>query len=336
MPRKTHRKNMKGGFTEESMKGAENNPNWNPGSPLSESSQLSSPLVKDGEKNDGSGDTQPEQPRNWMDILLKIGLGVCILALLVMIYKLVFSDSGSLLENSNEEKFMKKDDFTIFPGLFDEPITLFERGDSSENEKNKEELKNINKSITEINDEITNIRLNLPCDEQNQNLYDLTQKYSEQYKTKEERDALSTDDILNIDEEIQQIWINGSDSKCKIDDSKRFYIRNASFSEKCNVFEEGDNDENKCKKSYLFNYLDNGVRQCPTLKEDGCEITGKQWRLPDSLSSLSNIRSKYNVCISENEELTELEKQLKTYTDRRDEILKSQDNSKSAYKILFG
>ena len=137
MPRKTHRKNMKGGFTEESMKGAENNPNWNPGSPLSESSQLSSPLVKDGEKNDGSGDTQPEQPRNWMDILLKIGLGVCILALLVMIYKLVFSDSGSLLENSNEEKFMKKDDFTIFPGLFDEPITLFERGDSSENKKYK-------------------------------------------------------------------------------------------------------------------------------------------------------------------------------------------------------
>jgi hypothetical protein len=280
---------------------------------------------------------QPEQPRNWMDILLKIGLGVCILALLVMIYKLVFSDSGSLLENSNEEKFMKKDDFTIFPGLFDEPITLFERGDSSKNEKNKEELKNINKSITEINDEITKIRLNLPCDEQNKKLYDLTQKYSEQYKTKEERDELNIEEVLSIDREIQDIWINGSDSKCKIDDSKRFYIKNTGYPNKCKVFEEDDNDtnndKNNCKKSYLFNYLDNGVRKCPTLKKNGCEITGKQWRLPDSVS---NIRSKYNVYISENDELTELEKQLKTYTDRRDEILKSQDDSKSAYKILLG
>jgi hypothetical protein len=75
------------------------------------------------------------------------------------------------------------------------------------------------------------------------------------------------------------------------------------------------------------------VTQCPDLKGDKCEIEDKQWRIPDSLS---NIQSKYNVCISENEELKELEKQLKTYTDRRDEILKSQDNSKSTYKILFG
>ena len=278
---------------------------------------------------------QPEQPRNWMDILLKIGLGVCIFALLIMIYKLVFSDSDSLLGNSNRDMpSLKNDDFTLFPGLFDEPITLFERGDSSENDKNKEELKNINKSITEINDEITKMRLNLPCDEQNKKLYDLTQTYSEQYKTKEERDDLSLDDVMKIDKEIQDIWIYGSDSKCKIDVSKRFYIRNASFSQKCNVFEEGDSDTKKCKKSYLFNYLDNGVIKCPTPDDKGnCNITGKPWRLPDSVS---NIQSKYNVCISENEELKELEKQLKTYTDRRDEILKSQDNSKSAYKILFG
>ena len=74
--------------------------------------------------------------------------------------------------------------------------------------------------------------------------------------------------------------------------------------------------------------------KCPTPDDKGnCNITGKPWRLPDSLSS---IRSKYNVYISENDELKELEKQLKTYTDRRDEILKSQDNSKSTYKILFG
>jgi len=279
---------------------------------------------------DGDG-TQPEQPRNWMDILLKIGLGVCIFALLIMIYKLVFSDSDSLLGNSNEGKTMKKDDFTLFPGLFDEPLTLFERGNSSESEKNKEELKNINKSITEINDEITKIRLDLPCDKKNLELYNLTQQYSEEYKTKEERESLGVDRMLEIDREIQNIWINGSESGCKIDGSKKFYINNASLSEKCMVFEYDEYDD--CKKSYLFNYLDNGVTQCPDLKGDKCEIEDKQWRIPDSLS---NIQSKYNVCISENEELKELEKQLKTYTDRRDEILKSQDNSKSTYKILFG
>ena len=213
---------------------------------------------------------QPEQPRNWMDILLKIGLGVCIFALLIMIYKLVFSDSDSLLGNSNRDMpSLKNDDFTLFPGLFDEPITLFERGDSSENDKNKEELKNINKSITEINDEITKMRLNLPCDEQNKKLYDLTQTYSEQYKTKEERDDLSLDDVMKIDKEIQDIWIYGSDSKCKIDVSKRFYIRNASFSEKCNVFEEGENDTvnlaSKRVKYLLDNYqkpaLEPGVQE---------------------------------------------------------------------------
>ena len=151
MPRKTHRKNMKGGFTEESMKGAENNPNWNPGSSLPESSQLSPPLVKDGEKNDGSGDTQPEQPINWMDILLTIGLGVCIFALLVMIYKLVFSYSSE----DTTDKSIKKNDFTIFPGLFDEPITLFERGDSSDNKQNEiNELKN---EVSDIKQMLTKI-----------------------------------------------------------------------------------------------------------------------------------------------------------------------------------
>jgi len=164
-----------------------------------------------------------EQPRNWMDILLKIGLGVCIFALLIMIYKLVFSDSDSLLGNSNEET-MKKDDFTIFPGLFDEPLTLFERGNPSESEKNKEELKNINKSITEINDEITKIRLDLPCDKKNLELYNLTQQYSEEYKTKEERESLGVDRMLEIDREIQQIWIDGSESGCKIDGSKNFIL----------------------------------------------------------------------------------------------------------------
>jgi hypothetical protein len=275
----------------------------------------------------------PKKPTNWMDILLKIGLGVCIFALLVMIYKLTFGDSDSLLGNSNEETPVKKDDFTIFPGLFDEPITLFERGNSLESEKNKEELKNINKSITEINDEITKIRLDLPCDKKNLELYNLTQQYSEEYKTKEERESLGVDRMLEIDREIQNIWINGSESGCKIDGSKKFYIKNTEYPNKCMVFEEGEIDKNKCKKSYLFNYLDNGVTQCPDLKGDKCEIEDKQWRIPDSLS---NIQSKYNVCISENEELKELEKQLKTYTDRRDEILKSQDNSKSTYKILFG
>ena len=277
---------------------------------------------------------QSKQPRNWLDILLKIGLGVCILVLLLMVYKLISGDSDSLLGNSNEETPMKKDDLTLFPGLFDEPLTLFERGDSSESDKNKEELKNINKSITEINDEITKIRLDLPCDKKNQELYKLTQKYSEQYKTKEERDELSFGEVLSIDGEIQPIWINGSDSGCKIDDSKKFYIKNTELPYKCPVFEDGENDTNSCKKSYLFNYLDNGVIQCPTPNdEDVCDITGKPWKLPDSVS---NIQSKYNVCISENDELKELEKQLKTYTDRRDEILKSQGNSKSTYKILFG
>ena len=274
---------------------------------------------------------QPEQPRNWLDILLKIGLGVCILVLLVMVYKLIFSDSSSLLGESEEEKpQMNNDDFTIFPGLFDEPLTLFERGDSTKNNSNRQELETINASITEINNKLTNIKATLPCDKNNQELYSLAQKYSEQYNTKKLRDGLTTDEVLKIDRDIQNTWTNCSKSGCTVDDSKKFYINNANLSQKCNVFKE--KDTNLCKKSYLFNYLDNGVIQCPTLNDDKCVIKEKSWELP----SMSSNESKYNVCISENEQISTLEGQLKTYTSRKDELLKSTDNSNTSYKILFG
>lgn len=69
---------------------------------------------------------QPEQPRNWLNILLYIGLGVCIFVLILMVFKLMSGDYTDELK----DKPKKMNDLILFPGLFDEPITLFERGDN--------------------------------------------------------------------------------------------------------------------------------------------------------------------------------------------------------------
>jgi len=95
--------------------------------------------------------TEPKKPRNWLDILLKIGLGVCIFALLVMIFKLIGGSTPSLFYEE-EKKDKPSDDFTIFPGLFDDPLTLFERGDNNQIKKIDEEIELLEKQILDIND----------------------------------------------------------------------------------------------------------------------------------------------------------------------------------------
>jgi hypothetical protein len=80
-------------------------------------------------------------PRNWLKILLYIGLGVCIFALILMIFSI-------FIVSPEPDKPKKMNDLVLFPGLFDDPITLFERGDS--------QIQDLNQKIEILEKQIKN------------------------------------------------------------------------------------------------------------------------------------------------------------------------------------
>jgi len=257
-----------------------------------------------------------------LDWLLYIGLGVCILVLFVMVLKLIFS-------GDSEVEAPIKQDITLFPGLFDEPIMLFERGNSLKDSENRKELKIIDSFIVDINNKISDIKMSLPCDESNRKIYDLAKTYSSLYPFADDRKKLNDTDIDMIIEEYDEMIKGCSDNGCEIVTTNRLNIK-VDGSYKCNVFKDYDNTNN-CKKSYLFNYLDNGVLKCPDLKDSKCEISGKPF-----IGDLFNNQDKYEVCLSNNPKITELEEQLKTSISRKDDLKESTNSSPSSYQIMFG
>ena len=186
---------------------------------------------------------QTEQPRNWLDILLKIGLGVCILVLLLMVYKLISGDSDSLLGNSKEEeKKVDKDEFSIFPGLFDEPLTLLERGDNSQIEEIDKEIKSLEEILNDTS--LKNI-----CQGHNTEFNKIDKSGNEYI------------------EDYNKIINNCKNDGCQIDASEEMG--------KC----EGGSD-NRCIDDYITYYRDNdpkAINECETYP---CKFTPV--RLTDS------------------------------------------------------
>ena len=191
----------------------------------------SPPTPTDGNIKGTKQPTEPKTHRNWLDILLKIGLGVCIIVLVLMLYK-VFSDDTTSDTGKGKGKD-KEDDFTIFPGLFDEPITLFERGDNQIHEIN-EEIELLEKQLKNYNEE----KMNTVCNKYNSKISGITgsgDNYYNQY--------------FNL--------VNScKNAGCSIDKEQAMG--------QCKG-KSKNTDDPKCKKAYIINYSKNMTKHaCPS------------------------------------------------------------------------
>ena len=94
----------------------------------------------------------------------------------------VFSDTGpgigNVFDAGNKSKESNKD-LNIFPGLFDEPLVLYERGSQRNSEENKDELDNITLSIKNLEEEIsTKTEKERICEKYNDQIEKLNDEYN--------------------------------------------------------------------------------------------------------------------------------------------------------------
>mgnify|MGYP003388824108 CR=1 FL=1 len=207
-------------------------------------------------------DIKEVKKRSLLDWLLIIGLGVCILILVVLVFDTfgeynimgddpdnlvrdsggVFSDTGpgigNVFDAGNKSKESNKD-LNIFPGLFDEPLVLYERGSQRNSEENKDELDNITLSIKNLEEEIsTKTEKERICEKYNDQIEKLNNEYNK--KNMEE----NREEYDNYISEFKKIGDEcGSKNECMLND------KGIIDSNKC---VNTDNELN-CQTDYFYN-----------------------------------------------------------------------------------